>query len=276
MSATPSTCIELRIPPLRDAETRRAYAAALIQDIALTAEELEAKPTVLRLIGTEYLNPDSLLDVSIALHRYLIGENTGVYAEVLPRGMSAALVSCLRNLCVGWYTLDFHTLNISDLKASGGRQDLSYYENLKRLIQTYRLTNFTAVLHVGIPSQNASSLQDSLQRAADLGAGAITLRPETAPAEGVDTEELLCKGKTFAESLGYECVLDGEEIRLALPSFREEYLLACCPAEEQLGIGCDAVTRLEGMSFRNTDDPQLYIAHVGEPDILMRSMEAES
>ena len=272
MSAKPTTCVELRIPPLRDAETRRAYAAALIQDIALTAEEQEEKPAVLRLIGTEFLNPENLLDVSIALHRHLIGEDTRVYAEVLPRYMSAALVGYLGNLRVGWYTLDFRTLNISDLKAAGGRQDLSYYENLLRLIRTYGLNNFTAVLHVGIPSQNASSLQDSLRRAADLGAGAICLRPEAEPAEGVDTEALLHSGKNIAEGFGYECVFSGDEIRLALPSCREAYLQAICPAEEQLGIGCGAVTRLEGLSLRNTDDVALYIAHVGEPDVIMRSI----
>ena len=268
----PSFCVELRIPPLRDAETRRAYAAALIKDIALTAEEQAEKPSVLRLVGTEHLDPDSLLDVSIALHRHLIGESTRVYAEVLPRRMSAALVSYPRNLRVAWYTLDFYTLNISDLKASGSKQDLSYCENLLRLLQSFQLTRFTAVLHVGIPSQNASSLQDSLQRAADLGAGAISLKPEAVPAEGVEVRELLCKGKQFAESLGYECVFDGEEVRLALPSCRVEYREAIAAADEQLGIGCGAVTRLEGLSFRNTDDVPLYVAHVGEPDILMQSI----
>ena len=233
----------------------------------------EEKPSALRLVGMEYLNPESLLDLSIALRRYLIGENTLVSAEVLPRGMSAALVTHLRNLHVSWYTLDFCTLNISDLKALDSRQDLSYCENLLRLVRAYRLTNFTVVLHVGLPSQNTSSLRDSLQRAADLGAGAICLRPEARPADGVDTEELLREGKTFAAGLGYACVSDGDEVRLVLPPYREAYGRVICPPEEQLGIGCGAVTRLEGMSLRNTDDVKLYLAHVGEPDILLQSLE---
>jgi len=208
------------------------------------------------------LASEDAADIAIAIKKGFELSDACIIAELLPDRTNMGIMTVLRNLGVDWYVLESGSLNAVDLKTLKGVNDLTLYGNIKRLFSVLDMHNYSVVLNTNIAGETEASLQDSLARAIALEAGAIELRG------GGELQE---KGAAFCRAAGYE-PLAAEKCVLALPQYRAMAEEAYSSCTEQIGIGCGAVTRLEGMCLRNTDDAQLYIAHVGEPDIIMQSV----
>ena len=259
--------IEICIPRSLCAERKRAYTQALIKDIRLTAEELGGEaPACIHLRGAMLLPADCLSDVAICLRKSFPIADTFITCDMIPEFCNLGVMTVLRNLGTKWYTLYAGTMNAVDCRTLKGVNDLSLYDNLRRLLRSYDMHNFTVVLDTGIPGITAASLHDSLLRAAELEPGAIELRR----CEG--DEAVVSGAWTGPQLQAYRfCKNACGEIRV-LPEM-EELLLRSEPGSDSMfGIGCDAVTEIEDLRARNTSDPEEYIRYVGNP---MRIMHME-
>jgi len=258
-----SAALEICVPAIAEFSKRKAYAGALMADIRSCAEELgDVKPEIMFLKGLPHLSVGELDETALCIKKSFDLKEMKIVAGLIPERTSTAVMTTLRNLRVNWYTMDCGSLNYVDLKALRGSNDLSIYGNLQRLFGFLEMNNFTVILYTDIKGETKASLQDSVNRAIELGAGAIELRSS-------DNANLITFGSEYLLSKGYVRANTEAKIVFALPRFAAELEDYYASSAEQYGMGCGAVTKLDGIKAKYTDDAGLYIANIENPNAIM-------
>ena len=128
----------------------------------------------------------------------------------------------------------------------------------------------------GIPGQTLESFEDDLSRILSFHPAGIILRrfhnnrltpgEQRSYAEETDWFSYISAARELFAGAGY--VEEGRKLSFALPG-----LLRCVDHTEagawnQMGFGIGAVTRLDGLAYRNTSDYSLYLEHADDPSVI--------
>ena len=256
---------------------KKAYLQALCRELQSVSEEwAEDVPSIIHLYGAYHLGDAELEDLFIAVRKVMDLSQTEIVVEMAPHRMSTGNMTVFRNARASSYRIDFGTFNIVDFKALNRGYDIQVYHMIHKLLRSYQMHNVTAVLYCGVPGQNEISLQDSIGRALELEPDGVCLKPYSSAGAGMslidgqqmcgagEGDDMITKlqsyGASLLEKAGYQQTVPGEFVRQGV-SYR--YLQDEAP-ETIWGLGCGAITQIDGIRMQNTSDLDQYIQYAGD------------
>ncbi|MCD7819103.1 MAG: hypothetical protein LUH07_08645 [Lachnospiraceae bacterium] len=245
----------------------RRYLNALKAEISATAPEISdydvtsihiCGDNTITMMGTDILD-DFLLFLK---HTVPNSENAQWIIDMLPYEMSAASLTVLRNAHINILHLNTGTCQMKEFNLLKRPYYYAAFDGALSLISMYQQQNISIGLLAGLPGQTEESLVRSLQYALKAQPMQISLQACSPDAEGL-----------FSNTADKQLALSGLQRygsgwNYALPSCeRIEYLSAADHAD-CIGFGVGAITRLEGSSYRNTENLSIYLAYSTEPQII--------
>ena len=252
---------------------RQAYVKALCAELTAAAEELaEYEIASISLSQATELNEAGLEEVFLTLRKTVDLSRAAKTVTVAPEKLSTANMTAFRNARIDHYRIDFGALNYVDFRTLNRPYDFRVHGSVRELLSQYDMHNFMVILYVGLPGQKSVSLQDSIQRALEMESEGVSLMVvDNRDAAGGEAKELLEFGVRFLEQAGYEQGNYDQTAqgRLSSYDFVRGGASSCSVDTDKKpatiwGIGCGAITQIDGIRMQNTTDVDRYIQYAGD------------
>ena len=248
------------------------YRRALEKEIAAASEELnDYTITSVRLgggaLGTlGYGSLENFID--ILQHSIPSGPETVWIAELLPSEISDMNLAILKQHRVRHISLGIMGMTKEELRALHRPYSINLVEHSLQLLPQTEM-KVSAALVIGIPGQTPEQLSAHTERLARAGFQEVrllrfhdkTISParQREYAEETDWRGFIGAAERTLSAAGYE--RRGSSLVFALPGpdfFPEDSLP---DTGAVMGFGVGAVTRLDGLSYRNTERMEIYLDH---------------
>ena len=220
---------------------------------------------------------DALDDILRFLKTALpVSERTQWVIDVMPNEMSAAALTVLRNAHLDVIHMGVMTCRMKEFALLNRPYYFAAFDGAISMLTMCRQRGVSIELLTGIPGQTERTLEESVSYAMKAQPEQISLRPYRSceREEDKEREELLlqaaeaCLGKFGMEryGIGMDYALPGKE--------RTEFVLEAQGCN-RIGFGAGALTRLDGYTYRNTENLELYLAHSAEPRYIACGLEEQ-
>ena len=258
----------VRVPALAysaSAQVRNACAEALALEVGACAEELaEYQVRRVTVENACCLTDRGIEHVFATLLRSV--DLTGAYrvAYTAPEQLSTAMMTSLRNFRTDLYVLDVGSLEAAEFHELGRPYAMSAYDLVARMLDSYAMRDWCAVVEMGMASQTRRTLDESLTRllAMGPGPGAVRVRmrdvsPQAAQGVGMLLEHLADR---LAEA-GYARTGTFDFAQTGFEAAAEAHASAPC---ETWGIGPGAISVMEGCVLTGETDAARYLDRARE------------
>jgi coproporphyrinogen III oxidase-like Fe-S oxidoreductase len=300
--------LSVRVPALSysaRAQVRTACARALCLELEQAADEMREYEVTRVTVENACCLSDHDLDHLFAQLKRLVRLD-GAYrvATCAPEQTSTGIMTTLRNFHTDMYVFDLGSLNPTEFHALGRPYAPGANDILARMIASYRMRNWCAVVELGIPGQTATTLRDSLSRllAMTPGPGAVRIRMRDVNAEDPETLarweglfELACE--MLEESAGDAGVAGGAAgaegglrrvgaFEFARKGFEGAALARGDAPADVWAMGPGGVSYMDGCTLYNERSAAKYLANaangeipapavvrLGERDAMLRNLE---
>lgn len=248
-----------------DSAAKTEYMEALSRELASSADLFEGKRVVAVHIGggsPSVMSPDQLGSLMREMRASLpLVPGAEMSMEAIPNTVGVPSLT-------GWgqgkpnrIDLRVRAINQRDLAELEPPYRVSDIQNAVLFLDKFGMNNLSVVLTCGIPDQTATSWGQTLRSTLDFEPREVFVELVT-PADGVglkktQQQELYAQAQAFLEERGLVEYAAG---RFARPGSESAFHRALCEGADVVGLGADAVSRADGMVWRNTQDFETYCA----------------
>lgn len=258
-------CREQVIPANRETVSR--YTSTILLEAEAVAQELSSSAcAAVRLCGGNplYMRPDGLDDLLSKLKGILpCRKDTQWMLSANPNELSAATLTVIRNAGIHAIDLNVMTCRMDEFALLQRPYYFAAFDGAMSLLTMFRQRGVCIRLLTGIPGQTEATLLESVRHALLTEPDSVEFLPF-----GAQMEPLPAQVGSFLIEQGFEAVTPARYMRCGVS--RRDWVLEARGCFEQYGIGAGAVTRLNGMAYRNTTDVSLYMKHATEPEVIAR------
>ena len=236
------------------------YLKAVLKEMETAAEELsEYEITALHFgYGTPLLaDSDLLADFLLSAKKLgIYSDSTHVSMRILPSQLSAAALTVLRNAGVNELIMETCTCRSREFAHLERPYYFSAFDGAVSLLTMYRQEGVHHELLAGIPEQTGNTIKETIDYVLKSDPSGIILKSFI---ENENSKELI---KAASQELIDAGMTEYKPYCYAFPGKEHHYLLN--EDTDLIGFGVCALTSLDGMKYRNTDNIYVYIAHSGE------------
>lgn len=239
---------------------KAAYARALVKEIGAAAKGLDglAFDEVELGCGPASSMPTELLmDIVRAVRKSLpLVPGARWHAAVAPGGLTADFAGFCKNVEMEYVELEMLTTDEAALRKLG------LPPSLEASVECFQVTYFTGAPQIGILVDAAACPPGRPWRRTlidALGRSPLYVRAVNMGEEAASAASELCAGAGLAPC--------GEGV-WARPGFPG----LPAPHASQMGVGLSALTTFDGVSFKNTSDLGLYLAHSDDFSLVARQV----
>ena len=289
-----STYESRRLYPMEPPERAEAYVLALRREAeASAADYRDCRVSAVSVSGgiAGHAADELLGELLRDLHRwYVFADDTEVTLNVHPGMVSAETLDACRRGRVTRLAVDYCTGDAFESEAIQRFLPPSAMDVTARILKGSKLL-LSFDLITGLPGQSRESLRKTLEKVCAYGASEIVLHPfklipgtlfseKEAPRLAVSRsprkalpdaqqrDELMAFAGLWLEDHGFSRTLPaGEDGRtaFAISGLGSGYHQMISRGCAQLGFGCGAVTRMDGIEAFNTGDLDRYIQYSPDP-----------
>ncbi len=272
-----------------DPSVSAAYVKALLREIEAAAPE--AQDHRVRAVSLEggcptLLEPAGLQTVLRAIrHSFALAEDVQISLQTMPGDYSRALMEKMRDNGVNFWIVGLETAELPEHELLRRPYRFDALTMVDAALRTFHPRDLSFELLYGIPGQTERSFRHTLEVALAYEPDHLTLYPllyptgsalqiECAagllePLEPQRADELRALAGERLAALGYHAYTQYD---YCLPGKENCFRLGQLQGAEQLGLGYDALTRMDGFTYRNGHSLQEYLDHADDLSILARDV----
>ena len=210
------------------------------------------------------MSPDKLGELLLEVRRLFdLADDCEVSLEAAPHTVGVPSLTGWGQGKVNRVVLRADSVQPEELAALHRPFDSVQVQNALLYLDRFRLGNVDVALRYGIPGQTEASLMRTVRSVAGIEPAHITLEPLASGDEGVLGEEeqrrLYEAACERLKSYGFEQYAVGRFARDA--AHREAFATALGAGADLVGLGIDARSCIDGLSYANTSDFAAYVEH---------------
>lgn len=254
-----------------DSAAKHDYLEAVMRELATLDDVVEGKRIVAVRIGgggPSIMNPDQLGQLMRVVRTTLpMAHGAEVSLEALPNTVGVPSLT-------GWgqgkpnrIELQVGAIHLRDLAELERPYRVSDIQNAVLFLDKFGMNNVSLSLTYGIPGQTPESWKQTLRMSLDLEPTEVVVSPVT-PADGAGLaegaqQELYEVASEELETAGFEEYAVG---RFARGAGESAFVKALAAGADVVAVGLGAVSCVDGLTWRATDDFKEYCAASAEPE----------
>lgn len=272
-----------------DPAVSAAYVKALLREIEAAAPD--AQDDCVRAVSLEggcptLLEPSGLQTVLRAIrHSFTLSDDVQISLQTMPGDYSRALMDKMRDNGVNFWSVGFATAELREHELLRRPYRFDALTMVDAALRSFHPRDLSFEFLYGIPGQTERSWRHSLDVALAYEPDHLTLYPLRYPigsalqieyAAGLlepMAEETVRALRALADerlrSLGYRAYTRYD---YCLPGKENRFRLGQLQGAEQLGLGFNALTVLDGYTYRSGHSLQEYLDHADDLHILARDI----
>lgn len=270
-------------------ELAAAYAAALLREIeAVSQDAQEYVVTAVSMEGGSpaLLEPADLQKIVRAIRRHFnISESVQFSLQTMPGDYSRALMEKMRDNGVNFWTIGLETANFREHDLLDRPYRFDALTMVDTAIRTFHPRDLSFDLLYGIPGQTEKSWAHTLDVALTYEPDHLTIYPlriiggtrlhvdceagTVVPMDDAKVSALYNQAKEKLTALGYHAYTCFD---FCLTGKENLFRLGQLNGMEQLGIGYQAQTIMDGYTYYNGHSLQEYLEHADDMTILARNV----
>jgi len=261
-----------------DASMSAAYVKALLKQIE--AEAPEAQDYCVSAISLEggcpsLIEPSGLQTVIRAVKKnFNLAEDVQISLQTLPGDYSRALMDKMRDNGVNFWIVGLETTNMREHELLKRPYRFDAITMVDTALNVFKPRDLSFDLLCGIPGQTEISWERTLDAALAYDPDHITIYPLRCPAgselklgcetgllkplSAEDEKKLLTIAREKLNALGYGAYTRFDYCK---PGKENRFRLGQLKGTEQLGIGYNSLTIMDGFSYRRGHSLQEYLEH---------------
>ena len=258
-----------------DGAAKRKYLEAVMREVASLGDVLEGKRVVAVRIGggsPSVVSPDQLGELMRLIRAELpMAHGAEMALEAIPNTVGVPSLT-------GWgqgkpsrVELRVGAIHLRDLDELHPPYRVSDIQNAVLFLDKFGMNNVSVSLVYGLPGQTEASWRQTLRKALDLEPYEVAVAPVSpADGEGLAQERQRALYEVAAALLGERGLVEYAVGRFARAAGESAYVKALASGADAVGVGLGAVSCVDGMAWRNTDDFEVYCAGSDDPEQVVR------
>lgn len=251
-------------------QARDAYLAALRREMESSADLFEGRRVRAILVGggiAAAASPDAVARLLIEFKRRVdIARGMELTVRFSPKTVGVAALSAFNACAFNRVGLAVLSTRDEALERIGTPHTMADLTTAIGYLGVFQVPNVDSELYYGIPGQTPTSLRNgAVVCSGGRGMTHISLTPYRGPgSENVSDDERRAQfeaARSYLASEGYRLYAAG---RFARPGFECDFERSNALGVDRIGFGLGAHSFVDGMSYRNTDDFETYVAHAGD------------
>ncbi len=279
-------CSYCSVPCCRfDEKVAAAYVQAMLREIEAASEGMEEyEITAISIEGGSPVlaTPGGLQAILRRVKKqFRLSETVQISLQTMPGEYSRALMEKMRDNGVNHWIVGLQTAELAEHELLERPYRFDALTMVDTVMRNFRMRDCSFELLYGIPGQTMKSWKNSLEKALYYAPEHMTLYPlrleegtklqqkcilgEVKPCTKEETERFYSWAKEYLEGLGYQAYTVCD---FAKPGKENQFRLNQLNGTEQLGIGYEAVSLLEGVTYSNGHSLDEYLKHSEDLSIL--------
>ncbi|OUO92458.1 hypothetical protein B5F40_00735 [Gordonibacter sp. An230] len=258
-----------------DGAAKREYLEAVMREVASLGDVLEGKRVVAVRIGggsPSVVSPDQLGALMRLIRSELpMAHGAEMALEAIPNTVGVPSLT-------GWgqgkpsrIELRVGAIHLRDLNELHPPYRVQDIQNAVLFLGKFGMNNVSVSLVYGLPGQTEASWRQTLRKALDLEPYEVVVSP-VSPADGKGLAQRRQRAlyETAAALLEEHGLAEYAVGRFARAVGESAYVKALAFGADAAGVGLGAVSCVDGMAWRNTDDFEAYCAGSDDPERVVR------
>lgn len=267
-----------------DPDLAAVYAKAVLQEIESAGADMQDRMvSAIAFDGGSpaLLSPSDLqLIIRSVRKHFSVADDVQISLPTMPGDYSRALMEKMRDNGVNFWIVGLETVDLREHELLKRPYRYDALTMVDTALRTFRPRALSFDLLYGIPGQTLTTWKRTLDKALTYAPDHLTLLPLTLqgsllqadclaglvqPLGLAETDELAAYAR---ERLAQEGFTAYTACDYALPGKENRFRLGALQGMEQLGIGYQAVTRMDGYCYTNGHSLEEYLAHPDDVTIL--------
>jgi oxygen-independent coproporphyrinogen-3 oxidase len=263
----------------------QSYVHSVLREIEAVSEDMEEyEVTAVSIEGGSPVlaTPGGLQDIlRLVRKRFHLAEDVQISIQTMPGEYSRALMEKMRDCGVNHWIIGIQTAELSEHNLLQRPYKFDALTMVDVAMKNFTLRDCSFELLYGIPGQTMRSWKNSLEKALYYAPEHLTLYPlrleagtllkqkcdlgDVTPCSEEETKAFYDYARERLTALGYQpyTIYD-----FALPGKENRFRLGQMNGTDQLGIGYEATTLMDGITYTNGHSLQEYLEHSDDLEVV--------